>query len=104
MTAFQVVFTDTAERHIETIRTWWTRNRRDALLLFLDEIEAAFERISRAPLSGALYRPAILGAEVHRILLRRTRYHVYYTYDPGSSSAVVRAVWHAVRGRGPRLD
>jgi plasmid stabilization system protein ParE len=52
VTPFRVVVTDTAERHLETIRAWWTLNRRDAPLLFIDEIEAAFERISRAPHSG----------------------------------------------------
>ena len=48
MTPFRVVVTDTAERHLEAIRAWWTVNRRDAPLLFVEEIEAAFERISRA--------------------------------------------------------
>jgi plasmid stabilization system protein ParE len=102
VTSFRVVVTDTAERHLETIRAWWTLNRRDAPLLFLEEIETAFERISRAPRSGALYRRTATSG-VRRILLRRTRYHVYYSCDPESSSAVIRAVWHAARGRGPRL-
>lgn len=103
MTSFRIVVTETAERHLETIRAWWTLNRRDAPLLFIEEIEAALERISRAPLSGALYRRASIGTEVRRILLRRTRYQVYYTCDPESGSAVIRAVWHAARGRTPRL-
>ena len=103
MTPFRLVVTETAERHLEAIREWWTLNRRDAPLLFIEEIEAAFERIARAPNSGALYRRAKLRAEVRRILLRLTRHHVYYTCDPESGRAVVRAVWHAARGRGPRL-
>ena len=51
----------------------------------------------------SIVRRASIGTEVRRILLRRTRYHVYYTCDPESGSAVIRAVWHAARGRTPRL-
>jgi plasmid stabilization system protein ParE len=61
VTPFRVVVTDTAEQHLETIRAWWTLHRYDAPLLFIEEIDAAFERISRAPLSGALYRRASIG-------------------------------------------
>jgi plasmid stabilization system protein ParE len=103
MTTLRVVVTETAERHLETIRAWWADNRRDAPLLFVEEVEAAFDRISRAPHSGALYRRATIRAEVRRILLQRTRCHVYYTCDLDSGRAVIRAVWHATRGRGPRL-
>jgi plasmid stabilization system protein ParE len=99
--ALRVVVTDTAERHIETIEEWWATNRPDAPLLFVEEVEAAFARIASTPRSGAPYRRTTVGAEVRRVLLRRTRHHVYYTCEGGR--AVIRAVWHAARGRGPRL-
>jgi len=76
VTPFRVVVASTAERHLETIQAWWTLNRPDAPLLFVEEIEAACERISQAPYSGALYRRATVRAEVGRVLLRRTRHHV----------------------------
>jgi len=103
VTPFRVVVTDSAEWHLETIQAWWTVNRPDAPLLFVEEIEAAMERISQAPHSGALYPQATVRAEVRRVLLRRSRYHVYYTCDAERGRAIVRAVWHAARGRGPRL-
>lgn len=103
MTPFQIVVTDTAERHLETIQTWWTVTRSDAPLLFVEEIETAVARIARAPYSGALYPQATVRAEVRRVLLRRSRYHVYYTCDAERGRAIIRAVWHAARGRGPRL-
>jgi plasmid stabilization system protein ParE len=103
VTPFQVVVTETADRHLKTAHAWWTANRHDVPLLFTEEIEAAFERISQAPYSGALYSQRNAPSDVRRVLLRRTRYHVYYTCDPEAGRAVVRAVWHATRGRGPRL-
>jgi plasmid stabilization system protein ParE len=63
VTSFRVVVTDTAERHLETIRAWWALNRGDAPLLLVEEIETAFERICRAPHSGAFYRQATTGTE-----------------------------------------
>jgi plasmid stabilization system protein ParE len=103
VTAFRILVTATAERHLETIQTWWVVNRPDVPFLFVDEVEAAFERISRAPSSGAVYPRTRLGTSLHRVLLRRTRYHVYYTCDPASRRATIRAIWYAARGRSPQL-
>ena len=56
--------------------------------------------LADAPNAGSPDRVARL-AGTRRLLLRRTGFHVYYTVD--SEAVVVRALWHAVRGRGPKL-
>jgi plasmid stabilization system protein ParE len=38
---------------------------------------------------------------VRRVLLHRTRYHLYYT--AGGELVQVLALWHARRGRDPEL-
>jgi hypothetical protein len=71
--------------------------------LFEDELEAAFVRIVDVPATVPLYRRS-QGQGFRRLLLPGSRYHLYFslpTDDP--TKVVVMAVWHAVRGRGPRL-
>jgi len=40
---------------------------------------------------------------MRRILMPRTRYHVYYVVADEERRVLVHAVWHTARGRGPRL-
>ena len=75
-------------------------NRHAAPDLSRDEFAAALELIGLQPLAGRRYRRA-LPAEVRRVILRSTRYHVYYTVR--EADALVVAVWSAVRGTGPDL-
>jgi hypothetical protein len=37
------------------------------------------------------------------MLMHRTRYHIYFSYHEERALIFVHAIWHAVRGRGPRL-
>jgi plasmid stabilization system protein ParE len=92
VTALEVVVTDTAERHLEAIAAWWAVNRPDAPFLFAEEVEAAFERIARAPYSGAFSPSIRMAMGVRRILLCRSGYHVYYSIDLRRGHAIVRAV------------
>ena len=65
--------------------------------LFLDELAAAVQRLE----AGLPYEA--MEGEIRRILMPRTRYHVYYVIDDAASLVTIRAVWHAARGRGPEL-
>ena len=44
-----------------------------------------------------------LAGEVRRLLLPKSRYHLYYEYDADSKELTVLALWGAVRGRRPPL-
>jgi plasmid stabilization system protein ParE len=96
----QVRTTPEADQQIRAIDDWWRANRRAAPDLFLDELAASFDVVSHAPHIGRLYRQSPIPG-TRRILLKQTRYHVYYV----ARTDVVRvlAVWHAQRGVGPPL-
>jgi plasmid stabilization system protein ParE len=92
--------TPEADDQVRVIDNWWQRHRIAAPTLFLDELEAAFSLIGHAPDVGRSYRRSpIVGTR--RVLLPRTRYHVYYVQLEGV--VLVLAVWHAKRGSGPPL-
>jgi len=54
-----------------------------------------------SPLIGKAYPDAPV-PEVRRLLIGRSRYHIYWEVDAGSDTVTVLAVWHVRRGSGPR--
>jgi plasmid stabilization system protein ParE len=68
--------------------------------LFLNELNESFEIIAGVPHIGRLYRLSPV-RHVRRLLLKRTRYHLYYVAV--ANEVRVLAVWHAQRGVGPPL-
>ena len=92
--------TPEADAQIREIDDWWRSNRRSSVDLFLDELSASFDVIGGAPRIGRLYRQSPV-AGARRLLLKQTRYHVYYV--PLAAEVRVLAVWHAQRGVGPPL-
>jgi plasmid stabilization system protein ParE len=92
--------TRTSDGQIAAIDAWWRVNRTKAPDLFLDELADAFALIEAAPELGRPWTSSEVPG-VRRVVMRATRYHVYYRVDP--DGVVVLAVWSAVRGRGPRL-
>lgn len=91
-----------ASVHLDRIAAWWRTNRKDAPTLPLDELESALERVVTNPELGEPY-PCEGVPGVRRVLLRRSRYHVYYSVHPGRDMLLVEAIWHASRRKGPSL-
>lgn len=100
MNAHRVDLTEDAERHVTVIDAWWRENREAAPGLFMEELVAAFDLLQRMPLAGIEYDNGDV-PEVRRVLLRSTRYHVYYRVR--ANVVVVLAVWSGYRGTGPSL-
>lgn len=96
-----VVTTPEADEQIHTIDRWWRANRTAAPDLFAEELGRCFQLLARAPRLGRSYRrhPAVRG--IRRILLRSSRYHVYYVER--ADVVAVLAVWHSHRGQAPPL-
>ena len=92
--------TPQADAQILAIDDWWRENRPTSPDLFLDELINAFDIVARAPQIGRLYRPSPVPG-TRRLLLRATRYHVYYV--PGEEEVRIIAVWHGARGAGPPM-
>ncbi len=91
-----------AREEIETIARWWASNRPAAPTLFLDELEHAYELIHSQPQLGQPARASRIKG-VRRVVLRRSRYYVYYRIANDESSVVVLSVWHASRGPDPAV-
>lgn len=95
-----VRITPEAARQVLEIDRWWRANRSDSPELFADEFAEAVRLIGHAPHIGHSYRKSPVPG-TRRILLRETRYHLYYL--PRGEQVVVLALWHAQRGVGPPL-
>jgi len=83
------------------LKTWWRENRPDAPDLFEEELNAALDRIAVKPNIGALYEQGNLDVPVRRVLLPKTKNHVYYAVQ--DDEIVVVSVWGAPKQRGPKL-
>jgi plasmid stabilization system protein ParE len=94
--------TPTADRRILDAANWWWENRTAVPDLFIREFVDAVAKLARAPHVGIPYTyPKV--ADVRRLLMRRTKYHVYYVYRRERDEVWILSVWRAMRGRGPVL-
>ena len=91
-----------ADAMIATASEWWQANRPKAPTLRLEELHFAKEHLERFPEAGRLvHRRGFPG--LRRLLLRRTRYHLYYRYFAEDGEVWVVALWAAMRRRAPKL-
>jgi plasmid stabilization system protein ParE len=97
----KLVLLDEAQRRFEAEDAWW-RQHRDTKELFVDEFAATIELLSAASEAGQRYRRA-RGKLIRRMLMRKTRCHVYYFYDRERDLVEVHSIWSGRRKRGPTL-
>ena len=100
-TTLTVAVTPRAARQMRAALAWWREHRLAAPEMLDQELRGVIAVITAAPTLGASARDTRL-AGVRRILLRRTRYHLYYRVDPGAGRLDILALWHA-RRRPPSL-
>jgi plasmid stabilization system protein ParE len=84
------------------IEAWWAENRPAAPSLFAQEFRDTLEYIARNPGVGTSW-PTPRRPDLRRVLMPRTKHHVYFRVDVPKQVVQVLAVWGAPRGRGPRL-
>jgi len=84
------------------VSAWWREHRPAAPQLFALELADALELLAATPTLGIYYAKR-RGRAIRRLLLPRSRYHIYFTYDETADVIEVCAVWQATRGRGPSL-
>jgi len=89
-----------AREQARIIDAWWRENRPSAPELFVAELSSAFATLASAPKAGTPYPLELTG--VRRLLLRSTRYHVYYRVK--EDDVMIVAIWSSVRGSGPGLS
>jgi len=83
------------------VEAWWVANRPAALDLFQLELEATVAAAASLPTLGAISPGDDELPDVRRVLMRRTRYYVYYRAT--ADVLEVLAIWHTARGEGPGL-
>ena len=99
---YRVRLTSEARRQLLEIDAWWAANRSGAPVLLATELARAVSLLSTMPGLGKAYRGAT-AEPYRRLLLRRSRFHLYYSIDEGARTVMISAVWSAVRGHGPSL-
>ena len=102
MNPYQVVFTRDASAQVNAIENWWIANRPAAPDMFARELETIVRLLEWSPMLGARYAEAPVPG-VRRILIGRSRYHVYWEVDESARIVTITAVWHSGRGSGPPL-
>lgn len=100
MTRRRILIAPDAEAQLASIRAWWIANRPMAPDLFDRELDAAVAILGEAPASLPLYHRDS-GVDVRRVLLRGSRYALYFCIEP--DHVLIVAVWHTARGSGPPL-
>ena len=91
-----------AQRQADKIEAWWLEHRREAPTLFVDELGETFRYICETHSAGVRW-PTPHRPSLRRILMTRTRNHVYFVIDRPTLVVHVLAVWGAPKGRGPKL-
>lgn len=98
----KVEFTAEAEQAVEEMDAWWREHRRASPALFADELVLALSNIREQPNVPAVHSVTGQGV-VRRVLMPKTRSHVYYVYYPEQQLARIISVWGGPRGAGPKL-
>lgn len=96
----KVELSNEAKRQAREENAWWRKNR-DAKGLFTEELREARKVLKEGP-KHQVYA-YIDGVAVRRLLLEKTRCHVYYIVLERENLVRVVAIWGARRGRMPKL-
>lgn len=91
-----------AKAQAARMEEWWVAHREDARGLFTDELEHTFHRLCATVEAGVRW-PTARRPNLRRILMPRTRTHVYFAVDVQADTVHVIALWGAPRARPPKL-
>src|ERR1041384_1253033 len=97
-----VVLVDAAEEQLDEIVEWWTAHREANPTLVMEEFDRCVSLLESSPDAGArFHRSRVPG--VRRLVMRRTKHHVYYLHDERSAVVYIIAVWGAPKAGAPPL-
>jgi plasmid stabilization system protein ParE len=100
MTTIEV--TDAAEQQLREIVEWWTAHRDTGPQLVMDEFERCIALLRSSPDVGVRFHRARVPG-VRRLIMRRTKHHVYYLHDDANAIVYILAVWGAPKAGYPVL-
>ncbi|HEY5955328.1 MAG TPA: hypothetical protein VIV60_02195 [Polyangiaceae bacterium] len=90
-----------AQRLVDRENSWWLDNA-DYPLTFEEEFENVLLRLRDVPMLGVSY-PTAKRPHLQRVLLPKSKCHIYYTLENDKTLIVIHSVWGACRKRGPKL-
>jgi plasmid stabilization system protein ParE len=91
-----------AQEQAAKIGQWWATHREAAPNLFIDELETTFRFLCSERGAGVRW-PTPRRPTLRRILMPRSRNHVYFVVDEAADVIRVLAIWGAPRGKTPKL-
>ncbi len=94
-------FTKRAERAAERIDARWRANADDTQL-FARELLAAIELLESSESSGVTH-PSSIHPNARRLLLRKSRCHLYFEVDDAHQRIYILHLWDGRRERPPKI-
>lgn len=94
-------FTPEARLAVREKRAWWEQHRSKAPRLFIEELTEVVAKLRAGADQERQAYAARGGRVVFRLLMPKTRNHVYYRVDDDAKEVEILIVWNAVAGAGP---
>ncbi len=91
-----------AQQQAKKIEAWWVEHRPAAPNLFTDELERTFHYLVQVRDAGVPW-PTPRRPTLRRILMPRSRNHVYFVIEEPAATVHVLALWGAPRATTPKL-
>lgn len=89
-----VILVDAAEEQLDEIVEWWRTHREANPMLVMDELERCVSLLESSPdAGGRFHRSRVPG--VRRLMMKRTKHHVYSVHDEPNGVVYILAVWGA---------
>ena len=98
----KIRYTDEGKARLRFVAEWWRENRDKNPYLFEDELEKALELLEDTPEIGERYQK-VAGVQWYRLLLKKSRQHVYYCIDRENDVIEIASVWGVQQQHGPLL-
>jgi hypothetical protein len=99
----RVRFTPEARLAVREKRTWWEQHREKAPRLFVEELAAVVAKLREGTDKERQQYAARSGRIIWRLLMPKTRTHVYYRVSESAGDVEILVVWNAVAGETPDL-
>ena len=97
----RVRFTPEARHAVREKRTWWEQHRTKAPRLFVEELAGIVAKLRDGADEERQQYAAHGGRVIWRILMPKTRHHVYYRLNDVAGEVEILLVWNAVAGAAP---
>ena len=99
----RVRFTPEARLAVREKRAWWEQHREKAPRLFITELAAIVAKLRDGADEERQQYAARGGRIIWRILMPKTRVHVYYRVHEAAGEVEIIVVWNAVAGAAPDM-